>query len=152
MDKRIHKTAIIKRKVEMGNHIAIDPFFYMTTKGIFGNNIHISSHVSVLGGEDATLYIGDNVAISTGCRLICRSDDFKRLGVAIPWAKEGQTPKYGEHIVLEEEVILGANVVVLPDVVIGFGAVVGAGSVVTKSLKRFGIYAGIPAKKIGVRK
>ena len=148
----IHPTAIIKRPelVTMGNNIAIDPFFYMTTQGEFGNWIHINSHVSVIGGEDSLLRIGNEVAISTGCRLVCRSNDFKRKGIAIPFSPE-KKHLYGRFIALGDKVILGANVVVLPDVIIGEGAVVGANSLVKSNLDAWGIYAGTPAKKIGER-
>ena len=148
----IHETAIIKRPelVVMGSNIAIDPFFYMTTQGKFGNWIHINSHVSVIGGEESRLIIGDMVAISTGCRLICRSNVFQSKYPAIPFM-EGKKLLYGSGIIIEDQVILGANVVVLPDVRIEKGAVVGANSLVKTDLDAWGIYAGTPAKKIGER-
>ena len=151
-DILIHDTAIIKRLhlFEKGNHIAIDPFFYMTTRALFGNWIHIGSHVSVIGGEEAVLRIGNYVAISTGCRLICRSDNFKKKGLAIPFLPE-KRELYGSFIQIDDKAILGANVVVLPDVVIGEGAVVGANSLVKDNLDPWGIYVGSPARKIGER-
>jgi acetyltransferase-like isoleucine patch superfamily enzyme len=39
----------------------------------------------------------------------------------------------------------------LPGVTIGEGAVVAAGAVVTKDADPYGIYGGVPAKKIGER-
>ena len=146
----IHETAIIKRPelVEMGSHVAIDPFFYMTTKGKFGDWIHINSHVSVIGGEDSILEIGNGVAISTGCRLICRSNDFNFTVRAIPFAPEVQM-LYGKHITIKDKVILGVNVVVLPDVTIGEGVRVGANSLVKEDLEPWGIYVGSPCHKIG---
>ena len=148
----IHETAIIKHPelVVMGDHIAIDPFFYMTTQGKFGNWIHINSHVSVIGGEESKLIIGNNVAISTGCRLVCRSNIFQQKRSAVPF-QSGDKLLYGDYIILEDEIILGANVVVLPDVRIEKGAVVGANSLVKTDLDAWGIYAGSPARKIGER-
>lgn len=149
----IHKTAVIKRleMVSMGDNIAIDPFFYMTTRAKFGNWVHIGSHVSVIGGLEAKLIVGDYVAISTGCRLVCRSDDFTKKGIAIPFAKGVERNLYGSFIQIGNKVILGANVVVLPDVIIGEGAVVGANSLVKENCDTWGIYAGSPARKIGER-
>ena len=151
-NKFIHDTAIIKHigLVVMGQNIAIDPFFYMTTQGEFGDWIHINSHVSVIGGKEAKMIIGNNVAISTGCRLICCSNDFHSTKPAIPFKGELQDI-YGSFIYISDNVILGANVVVLPDVTIGEGAVVGANSLVKEDLEPWGIYAGTPAKKIGDR-
>jgi galactoside O-acetyltransferase len=151
MDIIIHETAIIKigDAVVMGDHIAIDPFFYMTTMADFGNWIHIGSHVSVIGGNDAILRIGDYVAISTGCRLVCRSNDFNFKNSAIPFLAGSRL--YGNFIDIRDKVILGANSVILPDVTINEGAVVGANSLVKTDLDAWGIYAGIPAVKIGER-
>jgi len=46
---------------------------------------------------------------------------------------------------------LGANVVVCPGVTIGKGSVIGANSVVTRDVPPYSIFAGSPAKSIGVR-
>ena len=58
----------------------------------------------------------------------------------------------GEGIVIGNDVWLGASVIVCDGVTIGNGVVVGAGSIVTKSIPDYEIWAGNPAKKIGVRK
>ncbi len=152
-DVIIHETAIIKLSddVILGSHIAIDPFFYMTTRAVFDDWVHIGSHVSVIGGKEGILMIGNYVAISTGCRLICRSDDFDFKGIAIPFFPENNKKLYGNFICICDKAILGANVTVLPDVEIKEGAVVGANSLVKTDLDAWGIYAGTPAKKIGER-
>ncbi|EKE74340.1 acetyltransferase [Celeribacter baekdonensis B30] len=46
---------------------------------------------------------------------------------------------------------IGPRVTVLPGVTIAEGCVVAAHSVVTKSTDPYGVYAGIPAKRIGER-
>jgi serine O-acetyltransferase len=56
--------------------------------------------------------------------------------------------------VLEDHVILGANAVVTSKsgtLVVAEGTVVGANSVLTKSTGPWEIWAGVPAKKIGMR-
>lgn len=49
------------------------------------------------------------------------------------------------------DVWIGCHVVVLPGVNIGDGAVIGAGAVVTKGIPAGEKWAGVPARKIGVR-
>ena len=44
---------------------------------------------------------------------------------------------------------VGTNATILPRLTIGRGSVIGAGAVVTKSTQEMGIYAGVPARKIG---
>ena len=53
------------------------------------------------------------------------------------------------NIVIEEDAWLGTGVVVLPGVVVGRSSIIGANSVVKYNVDSYGIYAGIPAKKIG---
>lgn len=52
---------------------------------------------------------------------------------------------------IENRVWISSNTVILPGVTIGEGAVIAAGAVVTKDVEPYAIYAGIPAKKAGVR-
>lgn len=54
-------------------------------------------------------------------------------------------------IIIEDDVWLGAGVKVLDGVTISRGCVVGANAVVTKNTEPFGVYVGIPAKKIKSR-
>jgi acetyltransferase-like isoleucine patch superfamily enzyme len=46
---------------------------------------------------------------------------------------------------------VGTNAVVLPGVQVGDGAVIGAGAVVTRDVPEYEIWAGVPARQIGVR-
>ena len=55
-------------------------------------------------------------------------------------------------IVINDYAWLGVGCTVLQGVEIGKGAIVAAGSVVTKSVPPFDIVAGVPARKIGIRR
>jgi len=57
----------------------------------------------------------------------------------------------GGKITIKQYSQIGANCVILPDITVGEGAAVGAMSLVNKNLDEWGIYAGIPAKKIKER-
>jgi acetyltransferase-like isoleucine patch superfamily enzyme len=54
-------------------------------------------------------------------------------------------------IVIEEDCWIGSNSIILPGVIIGRGAIVGSGSVVTKSVPKYSIVGGNPAKIIRMR-
>ena len=58
-------------------------------------------------------------------------------------------PSY--QISIGNDVWIGSHVKILQGVTIGDGAVIGAGAVVTKDVEPYGIYAGVPAKKIKSR-
>ena len=55
------------------------------------------------------------------------------------------------QVVIGNDVWIGNNVSIVEGVTIGDGAAIAAGSVVTKDVEPYGIYGGIPAKKIRSR-
>jgi acetyltransferase-like isoleucine patch superfamily enzyme len=58
----------------------------------------------------------------------------------------------GGPVSIGDRVWLSSRTTILPNIRIGEGAVVAAGAVVTKDVDPYTIVAGIPAKKIGIRK
>jgi len=54
-------------------------------------------------------------------------------------------------VTIEDYVFVGPRAIILPGVTISRGAVVAAGAIVSKDIPSGGIFAGIPAKKIGER-
>jgi len=70
--------------VQIGNHVAIDFGFVCTTGLVIGDYVHISPHVSVIGGKKTYLNIEDFCFISTGARMICGSELFQGDGLIGP--------------------------------------------------------------------
>jgi len=50
--------------------------------------------------------------------------------------------------IIEDDVWVGYGATVLCGVRIGEGSIIGAGSLVTKDVKPYSIYAGVPARKV----
>lgn len=93
------------------------------------------------------VFIGRNVSVAPNVMCICEAsaNNGKEIN-QYPYVA-GQAACAG-NIHIEEDVWIGANVTILPGITIKKCAVVGAGSVVTKDLEAYGVYAGVPAKKI----
>ena len=113
-------------KIELGNDVTVNPY-------------------SILYGHGG-LKIGNGVRIAAHCVLIPSNHNFSDS--EMPIFEQGETSK---GIVIGNDVWLGAGVRVLDGVQIADGCVVAAGAVLTKSTEAFGIYAGVPAKKISSR-
>jgi galactoside O-acetyltransferase len=151
-DVYISKSVEIKRPhlMTVGNHVAIDSYFYCTTSLWIGDYIHIAPFVSVIGGEDGIFLVGNFCTIAAGCRIVVRGDAHMGKGLVSPVIP----PMYrdevvGQNIVMNKFSALGTNAVMLPNTWLAEGVVVGANSLVTKPIEEpWGIYVGSPAKKI----
>ena len=114
-----------------------------------GRNINIGNHV-FLGAFcefniTDSIHIGDHCLIASGCKFIDHNH-----GMALDEKMMNQIGDESE-IIIGDDVWIGCNSIILKGVKIGNGAIVGAGSVVTKVIGKNEIWAGIPAKKIGLR-
>lgn len=154
IDVRIADQAIITKpeSVIIGNHVAIDPFVFISTALEIGDYVHIASFCSIVGGKESKLIMKDFSGLSAGCRIVCGSDDYKGEGLTNPPVPIEYRVVTFSTITLEKYAVLGTNVVVHPNVTVGEGSVVGSCSLVTKDLEPWGIYVGIPAKRVGNRR
>ena len=57
----------------------------------------------------------------------------------------------GGRVTLEKHVIIGTGASIMPDLTIGEGSAAGSMSLVNRSLDSWGIYAGIPCRRIRER-
>jgi galactoside O-acetyltransferase len=153
-DVYISPNVEIKRPklVTIGNHIAIDSYFYVTTVLFLRDYIHIAPMVSIIGGASAFISIDDFCTIAAGCRLIGATDEYLGAGLISPLIP----PRYRDTVVtktiyLKRFSALASNVVVMPGVTLGEGAVVGANSYVNHDIPEWEIWAGSPARFIRKR-
>jgi acetyltransferase-like isoleucine patch superfamily enzyme len=136
--------------IEMGDHIAIDAWTYISTQLKMGSYIHIAPSVSIIGGASATLIMGDFTNIGSGSRIVCATDDFTQ-GLISPVVPIEHRTVINKPVVFERYATLGVNCTVLPGVTLGEGCIIGANSLVTKDTEPWMIYAGSPAKPIKKR-
>ncbi|HEY5316110.1 MAG TPA: acyltransferase [Pirellulales bacterium] len=155
-DVQIGEFVVIKQPqlIELGSHVAIDSFVYISTALQVGSYVHVAPMVTIIGGKDSKLVLEDFSGLSAGCRIVCGSDDFVRgTGLTNPTVPEGYHGRIKcTTIVIERHAIIGTNCVILPGVRIGEGAAVGACSLVKSNLQPWTIYAGVPAVEVGRRR
>jgi acetyltransferase-like isoleucine patch superfamily enzyme len=112
---------------------------------IIGSNVGMSNCILV---SQESIIIEDFVYIGGGVKIY--DNDFHSLNFNQRIYNPTLIPK--SSILIKYGSFIGAHSIILKGVVVGRMAVVGAGSVVTKSIPDNEIWAGIPAKKIGVVK
>lgn len=139
-------------QVSVGAACILEPDIFFKYDGGWqpGPAIRLADRVFVGRGCEfnirSRIQVGSDSLIASGCKFIDHDHAMTTGGGPM-----NRQPCPDAPIVLEEDVWLGVNVVVLKGVTVGRGAVVGAGAVLTKSVPPYEIWAGIPARKIGVR-
>lgn len=139
-------------KISLGDNIRIDDFCILSGEINIKNNVHLAPGVQLAAGAgEITLEEFSGIAFNTV--ITASSDDYSGeslTGPTVP-GKFKKNKSVGK-VVVGRHVIIGTACVILPNVVIGEGSAVGALSLVTKNLNPWGIYIGVPAKKIKSRK
>ena len=137
--------------ISIGDNVIIDDFvmIYARTPTVIGSHVHIASFCSITGGGD--LVMGDFSGLSSGVRVITGSDDFLGGGLTNPTIPEAYRSVARSHVHIGRHALIGANAVVLPESEIGDGCAVGAASLVHKTLAPWGVYVGVPVKRIRER-
>jgi len=152
----IHETAIIEDKSKIDEDVIIDPYVIINGNVVIGKNTSIGSFTTMFGGLG--IKIGNDVAISTKVTIAAGNHAYNKFDVPMGRSRTidsvvfNRDIKDGFNVVIEDGVWIGSNVTITDSVIIEEGAVVGAGAVVTKSVNKFDIVAGVPAKVIGNRK
>ena len=145
---KISNTVEITRKhlCEIGNNVSIDFGFYCTTALKVGDYVHISPHVTCIGGEQGSLTLKGFNNVMAGARIVCGSDRFDGsglFGAMIPEKFKGK--QIIMPILVEEFANIGTNAIVLPGSRLRKGVLLCAGSLLIGDTEEWGVYKGNPA-------
>ena len=136
--------------ISLGSNVRIDDFCILSGHIEIGNFVHISAYSAIYARELVKLM--DYSGISPRVTIFSATDDFGGDFLIGPMAPEGSTRHISGQVLLEKFVQIGASTVILPNLTIKEGSVVGAMALVNKDLEAWGIYAGIPVKRMKDRK
>lgn len=146
-------TIVGLENISIGSNVRIDSNCVITaTHGqiVLGNYIHIGAQCAILA--DAGFIMDDFSGLSHGVKVFTGCDDFSGEFLFNPMVPEKLTNVKRAPVALNQYALIGAGSVILPGVVISEGVAVGALSLVSKSLKSWAIYSGVPARRIRERK
>jgi chloramphenicol O-acetyltransferase type B len=114
------------RDISLGERVQFGPRSMVQCDATFGNDVLVAHDVAFVGRDDHRYDI---------------------VGQTIWDSPRGDTAR----CVVEDDVWIGHGAIILSGVTIGRGSIVGAGAVVAKSVPRYAIFAGSPAKLVGWR-
>lgn len=147
----VHERAILVdvERIEIGSHVRIDGFTVLSASGGFlkiGNHVHIASHADIYAGMGVELE--DFVGLSQGGRIYSVNDDYTGGSLTGPTIPAPLRRPTGGKVTVGRHAIIGAGSIVLPGVTIGEGSTIGALSLVSRSIDAWGIYAGVPVRRL----
>lgn len=147
------KASIYKpEEIEIGDFSRIDDFCILSGKISIGRNVHITPYC-LLDAGDTPIIIEDFVGLAYRVTVFTRSDDYMGYTLTNPTIPEKfryMTKK--EPVIIKRHSIVGTCSVIFPGVTLEEGTAVGAMSLVVNSTKPWGIYVGIPVRRVNDRR
>jgi acetyltransferase-like isoleucine patch superfamily enzyme len=137
--------------IRIGAHTVVHAFALIQPVGGMGD-VEIGEYCQI--NPQCVLYsgngikLGNDVLLAPGVCVAPTNHSFARRDT--PIRLQGFLPSKG-GAVMEDDVWVGANSVILDGAFIEKGAIIGAGSIVRERIPAYEIWAGVPARKIGIR-
>jgi acetyltransferase-like isoleucine patch superfamily enzyme len=138
-------------KIELDDYARIDDYCILSGKIIVGKYCHITPMCLMAGGEPG-IFFDDFVTLAYGVKLFSQSDDYSGESLTNSLIPKKYKREIFASIHLEKHVIIGASRIVMPGVMVAEGCSIGAMSLVNKNTNPWGVYYGIPAKRVRDRK
>ena len=139
-------------RISIGDHTRIDDFCLISAGagGVqIGRHSHLAVMCSLIGA--ARIEVGDYCGISGKASVYSSSDDFGGEWMTNPTLPAEFTRVQSAPVRFGAHSVVGAGGVVMPGTEFGEGAVLGSLSLAKGVLQPFGIYGGVPARRLRER-
>lgn len=139
--------------ITLGNNVRIDDFAILSavTGSIEINNYVQICHNCHLSGT-LGIKLMDFSSMAANVVVYSSSDDYSGSYLTNQIIPKKYTKTVGGPVVIGKHVIIGASSTILGGVKIGDGSSIGAMTLIIKDLGEWGVYTGIPAKRLRDRK
>jgi galactoside O-acetyltransferase len=134
--------------ISIGRNVRIDAFTTIVASGEvrIGSHIHLAGYCYLDGR--AGIELNDFSGLSSGVRLYSVSDDYSGSSLTNATIPDRFKQLVSGKVVLERHVIIGSGTVILPKVHVAEGCAIGSLSLVAKPTQAWGVYAGVPVRRI----
>jgi dTDP-4-amino-4,6-dideoxy-D-glucose acyltransferase len=142
-----------QENISIGNDVRIDDFVILAAVGgeiQIGNYIFIARNCHLSGTLGITL--NDFCSLAANTIIYSASDDYNGAHLTGQAISQEFVSKTGGRVIAERHVIIGSGCTILGPCCIGEGTSIGSMTLVNKNLDSWGIYVGIPARRIKDRK
>ncbi len=150
---RISRNAVIysPELLTAGDNVRIDDFVTISGRVSLGNYVHIAQGCGLYGGQQG-IFMEDFSGLSARVLVYAESNDYSGEHMTNPTVPDEYSGDIESKVVLGRHAVAGCASVILPGASMGEGSALGAMSLAVKQLDAWGIYAGIPARRIKERK
>lgn len=141
----------VQEVIVLGENVILSNGVMLSCKNgtiAIGDDTGLNAQTIVQSTNDCPVNIGRDCIIGQRCFII-GGGSYNLDQIDIPIRKQGIRKDGG--VVLENNVWLGGNVSVLGGVTMGSGSVAATGAVVTRSVPKFSVNMGVPARMVRVR-
>lgn len=142
-----------QQNISIGNNVRIDDF---VTLSAFTGYIHIGNFVYIARGCHLSgtmgIVLNDFCTLAANNIIYSASDDYSGEFLTGQTLPKEYIKYLGGEVNLGKHVIIGSSVTILGPCKIGEGCSIGAKSLVLKDLDEWGIYVGMPVKRLKDRK
>lgn len=136
--------------ISLGNNVRIDAFCILSGKITIGNYVHIAAGTYLYAG-DAGIEMKDYSCLSSRCAAYAITDDYSGNYMTNSTVDDKYKNIIKGKLTIGKHSVIGTGSTILPGVQIGEGCSFGAMSLINKSTDAWGIYVGIPCKRIKER-
>ena len=139
--------------ISIGNDVRIDDF---TILSAINGSITLGNYVFIARNSHLSGFLGiemhDFSSMAANTVIYSASDDYSGDYLTAQAIPQKYTAHIGGPVIIAKHVIIGSACTIIGPSVIGEGCSLGAMTFVHRNLKSWGIYFGIPAKRLKERK
>ena len=134
-------------KISIGDNTRIDDFCVISGRVSLGRNVHVAVFSNVAGGS-LGIKFEDFSGLAYSVNVFTQSADYSGAALTNPTVPKEFVNDSSAAVVIGRHVIVGAGSIIFPGVILAEGCSIGAMSMVTTSTEPWGVYVGIPAKRL----
>ena len=134
-------------KISIGRFSRIDDFCVISGNLKLGNYCHITPQCLFAGG-DPGIEIEDFCTFAYGVRVFAQSDDYTGASMTNSLIPKKYKKEIFGRVHIQSQTIIGAGSCVMPGVTVAEGCAIGAMSLLIHNTEPWGIYHGIPARRM----
>lgn len=138
-------------RIEIGDNSRIDDFCVISGRVVIGKHVHIAPLCLIAGGLNG-VFLADFCGLSYRVQVFSQSDDYSGETLTNPTVPAKYKNETKTSVTIGRHVIIGANAIVLPGVHVMDGCAISAMTLINKNTSPWGIYAGIPGRRLKDRK